>query len=289
MAILKYFLCLFALLLLAGCFVGEVERGSTLTGERTWVMGHGGSGFATIDNHWPNNSELSILQAVDVLGADGVEIDIQLTADSVLVLYHDNRLESETDCRACLYEQRWEELEDCRYRGNFAVNIGQNEGLWRFEELVANFADRPVPPRIFIDLATPADCGDGLDMGDYFRTFARQLVKMIRLYEAEKWIWIELTPLAELEYLQSIAPDLQLAWLGPLTAERLEIAEDRGFWGVAEANDRVEKNEVEEAHRLGLGVIVYEVKIREGMLRAVAKGVDAIETENIPLLHSVLE
>lgn len=282
--------CIFLLLFwCSGCFFGEVERGSTLTGADPWVMGHGGSGFATIDNHWPDNSELSIERAIDVLGADGVEVDVQLTADSVLVLYHDVRLESQTDCRACLYEHLWADLRDCRYRGNFAVNVAQSEGIWTLEALVANFASRAVPPRIFIDMTLPAACSVDVDTGEFFRIFARRLVQLIRDYDAADWIWIQLGRLDRLEWLQALAPELQLAWLGPLSADRLAVAATKGLWGVAEANDRVEKMEVEEAHRLGLGVIVYEVKIREGMLRAVAKGADAIETENIPLLHSILD
>lgn len=261
----------------------DAEQGPTLTGAAIQVVGHGGSGFVSIDNYYPANSGPSILQAVDILGANGVEVDVQMTTDSVLVLYHDEGLASQTACAGCIAEQPYAAIADCRFRSNIALNLGKDAHLWTLEELLANFSARPAPPWLHLDISISADCRAD------FSTFARQLVALIREYEAESWVYVELSLLSQLEYIQSLHAGLQLVWLGVVNEERLAIVEEKNFWGVVTVNESIDKALVEEAHRRGLGVILYNVKIRQGALEAIAKGPDLIETDNIPLLFNVLE
>lgn len=276
-------------LLLAACFGKDPEIGQTLTGERIQVIGHGGSGFDSIDNYFPANAKKSILQGVDILGADGVEVDVQLTKDSVLVLYHDNRLETQTDCVACISDHTWEDIMACRFRSNIALNFDTQERLWLLDSLLANFAAKPRPPWINIDISMPVECDSDFGAGEYFRTLARQLSKLIHQYNAASWVYVEWTGLDDLDYLQELHPELNLVWLGRVDQEILNTLAARGFWGVVTPNADINKSQVEEAHRMGLGVILYNVKIRQGALEAVEKGPDLIETDNIPLLQAVLE
>ena len=80
-------------LLLPGCddlAAEEVAAG----GKQPLVIGHAGSGFLTPLNPFnplPPSSRASIRQAL-ARGADGVEVDVQLSQDSVLLLYHDEKL-----------------------------------------------------------------------------------------------------------------------------------------------------------------------------------------------------
>jgi len=276
-------------LLCLSCFGANVELGSTLTGDPVLIIGHGGSGFDSVDNYFPTNSKTSILQAVDILGADGVEVDVQMSQDSILFLYHDNFLESQTNCHLCIWDYPAEEILNCRYRSNIAANFDQSETLWTLESLLADFAARPSPSRINIDVSIPSNCQTDLETVGYFRTLARQLSLLIDHYQAEDWVYLEFAQLWQLEYMQEIHPTADLVWLGPVDAERLKIAAERNYWGVVTENERINKTMVEEAHSRGLGVIVYNVKIRQSTIEAIEKGVDLIETDNIPLSHSVME
>ncbi len=281
--------CAFALLLLS-CFGKDAAQGNTLTGARIQVIGHGGSGFDSIDNFFPANARKSILHGVDILGADGVEIDVQMTKDSVLVLYHDDRLETQTNCTGRIADAFWVDIQDCRFRSNIVFNYDVKESLWTLESLLADFASRDDSPWINLDVGVPLDFDSDLEAGKYFRTLARQLSRLIGQYQAEKWVYVEMALLSELQYLQSIDADLNLVWLlGAIDAEILRLTATENFWGIVMKNKDIDKDLVEEAHRLGLGVILYNVKIRQGTLEAVEKGPDLIETDNIPLLHSVLE
>ena len=68
------------------------------TAPRPLVLGHAGAGFFTPLNPFnplPPSSLAGVRHAL-AQGADGVEVDVQLSQDSVLVLYHDPGLTSMT-------------------------------------------------------------------------------------------------------------------------------------------------------------------------------------------------
>lgn len=63
------------------------------------------------------NSEASILKAVD-LGLDGIELDVQLTADSVLVAYHEEDLHELTGCQGKVNTMNWSAIRQCTVGGH---------------------------------------------------------------------------------------------------------------------------------------------------------------------------
>jgi len=67
-----------------------------------------------ISNSYPINSFESITYAL-AIGADGAEIDIQLTSDNVLVAYHDQFLESSTNKFGSIRTLNWTEVKDAYY------------------------------------------------------------------------------------------------------------------------------------------------------------------------------
>ena len=71
------------------------------------VLGHAGSGFYTPIspfNFRPPSSWRGIRRAL-LRGADGVEIDLQMSRDSVVILYHDQRLQDGTTGTGCVSER----------------------------------------------------------------------------------------------------------------------------------------------------------------------------------------
>ena len=79
------------------------------------IYGHAGSTLADERAIYPPNSEASIRFALEGLNADGVEVDVQLTKDSVLVIYHDQFLDSRTDFEGCVNDYTAAELAEARY------------------------------------------------------------------------------------------------------------------------------------------------------------------------------
>ena len=58
------------------------------------------------------NSRMALITGLE-LGMDGVELDVQLTSDSVLVAYHTEDLRELTNCTGKINAHTWEELRSC--------------------------------------------------------------------------------------------------------------------------------------------------------------------------------
>lgn len=77
------------------------------------IIGHGGMGA---DSTKPMNSAASIHEALE-LGLDGVELDVQLTADGVLVAYHAEDLDELTGCKGKVNAMSWSAIRHCTVGG----------------------------------------------------------------------------------------------------------------------------------------------------------------------------
>ena len=72
-------------------------------------FGHAGMGESF---EYPIDSYESIYPVLDI-GADGSEMDLQLTKDSVFVLYHDIMLDTRSSCSGYINEHLWKDLDGC--------------------------------------------------------------------------------------------------------------------------------------------------------------------------------
>lgn len=80
--------------------------------EDTLVYGHAGTTIHPEYWIYPADTKESVLYALDVLDAEGVEVDVQMTKDSVLVLYHDPFLDGITTMTGCIAHYNFSELSD---------------------------------------------------------------------------------------------------------------------------------------------------------------------------------
>ncbi len=90
---LKQILAIFCMTFLLNC-KKETITDSTYFGGKVMILGHRGMG---VMYNKPANSYESIADAIGI-GADGCEVDVQLTKDSVLVIFHDETLNFLTNC-----------------------------------------------------------------------------------------------------------------------------------------------------------------------------------------------
>ncbi|WP_066759953.1 glycerophosphodiester phosphodiesterase [Crocinitomix algicola] len=85
------------------------------------IYGHAGISLSPEREVFPRNTKPSILYALDVLNADGVEVDVQMTKDSVLVIYHEDFLEESTNGSGCVSETDFEEIESLAYFKKYKI------------------------------------------------------------------------------------------------------------------------------------------------------------------------
>lgn len=64
-------------------------------------IGHRGTGLTRPASPYPENS-ISAFQAAMAAGADGIELDIEITSDGGLVVMHDDTLDRTTTCGGCV-------------------------------------------------------------------------------------------------------------------------------------------------------------------------------------------
>ena len=104
-----------------------------LNNNRISALGHGGMG---IGYTYPMNSFESILNCLN-LGADGTEIDVQMTKDSVLVAFHDKSLEHSTNVSGQIFSKKWNEISDAVYKDPPYTNYR----LITLDELFSNISN----------------------------------------------------------------------------------------------------------------------------------------------------
>lgn len=97
---------------------------------RPLVLGHRGSPQMHQEN------TLAGIRAAAELGADGVEIDVFMTADGKLVLFHDENTERLTGVRGNITQMTWDEVARLRIRRSLDVGGGKRVSYPR-EERVA--------------------------------------------------------------------------------------------------------------------------------------------------------
>ncbi|MBW2718228.1 MAG: hypothetical protein JRD94_06650 [Deltaproteobacteria bacterium] len=71
-------------------------------------LGHRGTGPTRRGHPFPENSISSFVAAMDE-GADGVELDVEITQDGKLIVMHDDTLDRTTNCTGCVSELTTEE------------------------------------------------------------------------------------------------------------------------------------------------------------------------------------
>ena len=90
-----------------------------LNGDTISLFGHGGMG---IGFKFPINSYESIEPCLRI-GADGTEIDIQMTKDSVLVAFHNYNLNQWASCDGIINDKLWTEIDGYKFSSPYSSQI----------------------------------------------------------------------------------------------------------------------------------------------------------------------
>ncbi len=265
----------------------EPHKIKNLNGNHIGVIGHGGMGFQSFSNQLPHNSFSSVVQTIEKLNADGVEVDVQLSRDGVLMLYHSELLESLTDCFSCVHESYAKDLLKCRYRNDFYANVFTNEKIISLEKVVNRFSQRTIKPLLFLDLKTFLPCETELTYEEYHQSIVNSLLELIEQYQGEDWIFVESWDVGLLKMLQVKNPSIKLK-ISNGEPESIYQAREHGFYGVVMEYQNITREEVGLAHSMGVRVSLYSPKSRRGIRKAIQKNPDYIQTDNVTLLQQFL-
>ncbi len=273
----------------AACTPVDERPVQNLNGGKVRVMGHAGSGFESAINPYPSNTLTSIRRTIEGYNADGTELDVQLTQDSMLVLYHDGTLESMTECEGYPYESLGTTITNCRYRTDFNSHILQDEHLITLDDILGRYQNTPFQPHFDFDLKVPEV--PNLNYPRFRAQMARRLAATVARYGGEALLPHINFGAGDVDLLLAVRREIPNASLH-LDSNDFEDALPKiiqnNFAGLITSNESVTAEQVKRAHAAGREVTLFSVLRRPEMIEAVDKDPDAIEADNILLLQQIL-
>lgn len=168
--VLKYQLVWFLVLLvqlISSCNKTDVKP-------RVLVLAHAGMSLYEERSIYPANSFEAIQYSVDVLGAEGIEIDVQMTKDCVLVLFHDPYITTSPNYSGCVGEYNWKVLQDLNHNNSVY-------GITKLDTVMDYIVDRGVS--VYLDLKPYNYC---TKKNKPLNIFAARIDSMIAPYTIEE-------------------------------------------------------------------------------------------------------
>ena len=260
-----------------------------LNNNKISVIGHGGAGFISPTNNIADNSMKSLALAIEGFNADGIEVDVQMSRDSQLVLYHDKHLRTKTSCMGgSVHDHIWDELKECSYKKSYFGAIFVDEKLALLDEPVSKFSKRKTKPEIHLDIKPDGFDETRMSQQEYFNILSRKIVQLIEKYQAEDWIYCGCGNLDLLKLIHKQNPRIKLFLEGMNVSEMLEKKAELDFFGIVINNNYVSKNDVQLAHRKGVRVAIFNLRALPGNKDGLRKSPDYMITDNITLLQDIL-
>ena len=260
------FFILIAITISESCDKKENYSIKNLNHNTLLILGHKGMG-----DHfqYPGNTMESIRPALDI-GTDGCEIDIQITNDSVLVLFHNEVLDNRTKCFGNIYSYSWKEIENCRYNA-----LQTNVKLICVDDLfsaIDNLDD------YYFSFDCKLDADYVYDVR-YRRIFLMAIKRISEKYGMSGNIFIE----GDFHFL-TLAKELGLENKGFLVGSTIDAAIEYDIFGIG-ATVETNPDTIKYAHDNGIYVMMWGAKTDQGNKQALKLNPDILQTDKpIPLL-----
>ncbi|WP_039233709.1 glycerophosphodiester phosphodiesterase [Bacillus thermotolerans] len=229
----------------------------------TAIFAHRGFSAAAPEN------TMSAFKAAERVGADGIELDVQLTKDGRLVVIHDEKLERTTNGRGFVKDWEWKDLARLQANRKFP-NVTVDTGLPLLEDVFEWMTGNELI------------CNVELKNNEFdYEGIEEKVLALIRQFNYEERVIISSFNHYSLTRMRQIAPDIETA---VLYSSHLYMP-----WKYAEAiraqaihpNIRTVKDGViEETLSAGLSIRPYTVNKTKQMKRFMEKGCSAIFTDD---------
>lgn len=261
-----FYIAIFLLLLFAQCKEKEEYIDDTYFNSKVMMFGHRGMGTMY---KMPGNTYQSIAPAV-AIGLDGCEIDIQLTKDTVLVLFHDHLLNPSTTCTGRIYESDWTDIKQCKYYAwENGIFINSVDDL---------FNKLPGLTNLYFSFDCSKVDKDVADYDLYENQYLRAIKRLCDKHNMSDHIFLEGDG-AFLLKAQSMGLTNKLFYYSYLDYDAINSASANHFFGISTCMDWM-MVPADSAHAKGLYVMVWSpnnVNQNKDVLKAKA---DIIQTDD---------
>jgi len=244
---------------------------SNLNGNVVSVFGHAGMG---IGFEYPIDTYESI-EPVLRIGGDGSEMDLQLTKDSVLVVYHDFYLQDMTTCSSGrVNDKLWSDIGGC----HIASPISSHVNLISFDQLMTKLT---ASGKNIHDYIFTFDCK--LYTNSYSTAFIKQyanaVLKAIDDNGLQNNVYIESQDTNYLRILMNKRSGLKLFIYPDDFDSGFKIAQTMGLYGITTHKDHITAAQVKQAHDSGIRITLWGISTQDDNMNAVYKNPDFIQTD----------
>jgi glycerophosphoryl diester phosphodiesterase len=275
-----------SLISLTGCGKFDTDAVQNLNGGKIDIIGHGGSGVPSVTDPYHINSEQSIILALDGLFADGSEVDVQMSSDSVLFLYHDEQLDTKTACHGCIATSTAAQIAQCPYWSGIDDINGSQQAIITLDHILQRYASYENPPAFYLDCKAANFCDDGFVTD--LSAMSVALADVIAKYDARSWVTVESRSQNLLNFVKAADPTINLVFDVDDPDHGIAVSLLNGYHGIATSNQRITKEQVTSAHDAGLSAHIFNVRSAAGHRNACNKWPDAVQTDNIEMMQDML-
>jgi glycerophosphoryl diester phosphodiesterase len=166
---------------------------------------HRGQGPTRAGNPFPENSLAAFRAAIDQ-GADGLEMDSELTEDGRLILMHDDTVDRTTECQGCVSMLSFESVRRCRLLDGDGQPAGEVPPT--LDEVFAL-----APKDMLINVELKVFSGACLTHGHGAVELATAMVATLRRLGVERRTIVQSFDARALASVKSQAPDIYTAYL----------------------------------------------------------------------------
>ena len=253
---------------------------TTSGNSETVALGHGGNGFIGLFGMEAPNSVQSIKSALSHQYSQGIEVDCQILADGTLVLYHDQYFDSQTHCDGEVARSVWSDVSDCKY--DLAIERGDNR-LWTFDGLLDYIGQREVT--ISLDIKMHAD---GRRRDSLFVEFQKAIMLSLDQSDFQGDLFIESTSHKLLSHFKKEGLPARLYFYADNFEKDLLSTIDKGFDGLSISNEKITADQVAEAQKAGLLVMIFGARNEKLNLEVLAKKPDYLQTDDLQHIYNMM-
>ena len=213
--------------------------------------------------YYPENTVSSFSAGVD-MGANGIETDVQISKDGVLMIYHDDFMKEKTGFEGTVADYTYEELRSARMKNS---KYGREDVLMTFEDFLKYFGWRNLT--FAIELKVKGIAGKVIDMLKKYNVYDKAIITSF-YYDA-------------LEETRAYDKQVRIGWLyvnhASNTVEKLKAID--AIQACPKAIN-IKKEHLEELYSNGFECRAWGISDTEVMKYAIEIGVNAGMTINFP-------
>tara|TARA_R110002072_G_scaffold273058_2_gene433343 strand:- start:7610 stop:8431 length:822 start_codon:yes stop_codon:yes gene_type:complete len=273
---MKYFTIILLAFSLISCKKNKTEI-LNLNGNRIDILGHAGMGISSL---YPINSGESLLASLS-RGANGTELDVQITKDNVLVAFHDPTLDNITDLSGLVRDKTWEELKNTFYTTTPYLDYK----LLKVTDLFDNLPN-------YKDYIFTFDIKIGPSQEDYdayLTDFSSVIDTLFSNYQLQSNCFVETQSVSFAAILKAKNAQIKQFIYPQVFETGLSIAQSSNLYGITISKDNISKEQVKIAHDLGFFVTIWGPNSAKENKETVAKNPDMIQTDKLDQLINYLQ